>query len=351
MQDEIVTAILEALRVELARATPRVAPAAPVNAQAHALYLRGRYWWHRWNPEALRKASEYFQEALAVDPMYANPYSGLADCHFLRGFYGEEPPLLVMPKAQAAARRALEMNPNLGEAWCSLAMIENSFGWNSAQCCEYFHRSFDCNPGYALARAKYGTSYLTPLNRLEEANTTIRQALDLDPLSANIHADLVLNLFYQRRNEEGLEECRKAQEMDPTILKLYWFKGSSLCESGRFDEALRSVTASMKLAPRHPSNIAFLGYVRAQTGDREGALTAMAQLDALRRERYVQPSAWAFPAMALGDFDLAFDYLERGVAERDPIIRFLYVQWRSPEMVGDPRYQRIAAALGLTGGD
>jgi len=166
LQEEIATAIVAALKMEAPR---HRAAARAVDPEAHALYLRGRFWWHHWNPEALRKAAGFFQQAIDQDPMCAGAYSGLADCLFLQGFYGYGRPRDVMPRAQAYAQKALEIDPLLGEVHCSLALLENAWGWNSQQCGIQFRRCLELNPNYAMALAKYATSCLTPLGRFDEA--------------------------------------------------------------------------------------------------------------------------------------------------------------------------------------
>jgi tetratricopeptide (TPR) repeat protein len=126
VQDEIATAIVNGFRIELPRVRNERQLRSTSDQQAHTLYVKGRYWWHRWNPDALRKAAGCFQQAIDRDPAYAAPYSGLPDCYFLQGVYGCGRPREIMPRAQAAARKALEIDPLSGEAHCSLGMIESS---------------------------------------------------------------------------------------------------------------------------------------------------------------------------------------------------------------------------------
>ena len=170
VQEEIASAIVNALRIEFPRVWRGNQLRPTSDPGAHALCLKGRYWWHRWNPDALRKAAVYFQQAIERDPAYAAPYSGLADSYFLQGFWGYGRPRDLMPRAQAAARNAVELDPLSAEAHCSLAMIENAWNWNTARCEAEFRRCMELNPGYALAKAKYATSCLTPLGRFDEAH-------------------------------------------------------------------------------------------------------------------------------------------------------------------------------------
>lgn len=225
LQEEIAAAIVAALKMELPRqrgAVPRTA-----DPEAHALYLKGRYWWHRWNPEALRKAAGFFQQAIERDPAYAGAYSGLADCLFLQGYYGYGRPREVMPRAQAYARRAIEIDPLLCEARCSIALLENAWEWNSGQCGIQFRRCLELNPNYAMAIAKYATSYLTVLGRFEEAADWLSRALVLDPLSPSVHADLANNSAVRGLHERFELEATRVLDTDAAMVKLYWIQTKS----------------------------------------------------------------------------------------------------------------------------
>ena len=119
----------------------------------------------------MRKAAGFFQQAIERDPCNAGAFSGMADCLFLQGFYGYGHPREVMPRAQAYARKAIEIDPLIGEAYCSLAMIENAWEWNTRQCGVEFRRCLELNPNYAMAVAKYATSYLHPVAGLRRAKS------------------------------------------------------------------------------------------------------------------------------------------------------------------------------------
>src|SRR5260370_11609252 len=152
LQEEIARAIVAELKMELPRQGS--APPRTASPDAYALYLKGRFWWHRWNPEAVRKAAAYFQQAIVSDPTYAAAYSGFADCLFLQGYYGYGRPRDIMPHAKSYVLKALELDPLLCEAHCSLAMLENAWEWNSRECGRLLRRWLELNPNYATASPK-----------------------------------------------------------------------------------------------------------------------------------------------------------------------------------------------------
>lgn len=145
-------------------------------------------------------------------------YSGL-DCLFLQCYCGYGHPREVIPRAQAYARKTTEIDPLQGEAYCSLAMIENSWEWDTKQCGIEFRRCLDLNPNYAMAVAKYATSYLHPVGRLDEDEKWLKRAHILDPLSPLVHADSACNLAYRGLFDQFEQEAAHVLEDDQAVVK------------------------------------------------------------------------------------------------------------------------------------
>jgi TolB-like protein len=265
LQEEIAAAIVAALKMELPRYS--ATSSRIVDPEAHSLYLKGRYWWHRWNPEALRKAAGFFQQAIERDPCCAGGHSGLADCLFLQGFYGYGHPRDVMPRAQAYARKAIDIDPLLGEAYCSLAMIENAWEWNTPQCGVEFRRCLDLNPNYAMAVAKYATSYLNPVGRFEEGANWLKRALALDPLSPLVHADFACNLVYQGLFDQFEHEAARVLEDDPAVIKLYWFLSKARAMRGDKPGAVEAAERGLGFLPEDPMTLGFASVAHAICGN------------------------------------------------------------------------------------
>ena len=346
VQDEIAAAIVEALKLELPRVRAgRLLPRTK-NAEAHELYLKGRYWWHRWTAAALSKAAVFFGEAIERDPSYAAPYSGLADCYFLQGFHGFGRPADLMGKAYVVARKALEIDETLAEAHCSLALLENAWNWDSARCEAEFRRCLELNPGYALALAKYGTSYLTTLGRFEEASEYISRALELDPLSPYIHADLACNYGYRGLMERFEVEARKVLEMDPGMLKVYWTQVYARWRQGDWAGAAEAAEKGLAVSPDDPLTLAFAAWASSGRGDRVRAEEIRRSIHRLAESRYIPPSCLALTEFPFGSADAVFDQLEKGVELRDPILRFLRV-FPFDLLKSDPRYNALLRKVGL----
>jgi tetratricopeptide (TPR) repeat protein len=345
IQDEIAAAIVTALKLELPRhlvAKPRVA-----DPEAHSLYLKGRYWWHRWNPEALRKAASFFQQAIERDPAYAGAYSGLADCLFLQGFYGYGHPREVMPRAQAYARKAIEIDPLLGEAYCSLALLENAWEWNTQQCGVELRRCLDLNPNYAMAVAKYATSYLHPVGRFEEGVSWLQRAMVLDPLSPLVHADYACNLLYRGLFDQFEYEAARVLEEDPAVVRLHWFLSKSRAVRGHKAGAIEAAERALSYLPEDPMTLGMSAAVHALCGNESRAAELRGKLDFLAQIRYVPIGARAFAHDTPGTTEIFFDLLRRAIVEREPILRALRMTASFTFHASHPNFRATLDQIGI----
>ena len=349
VQDEIASAIVNALRIEFPRVW-RGRPLRPTSdPAAHALCLKGRYWWHRWNPDALRKAAVFFQQAIERDPAYAAPYSGLADSYFLQGFWGYGRPRDLMPRAQAAARNAVELDPLSAEAHCSLAMIENAWNWNTARCEAEFRRCMELNPGYALAKAKYATSCLTPLGRFDEAHEWLLRALELDPLSPNMHSDLALNYAHRGLYEQFEAEAAKVIDMNPEVaLKVHWYQIMSRGSRGDWAGAVAAAERAMNAAAEDSATLGFAAWAYAIGGLSERAENIRNQLEQHARVRYVPPIALVTAYAPSATIDVIFALFDRALEERDPWLRYTRIIFPVHRFRSDPRFRALLDKVGLS---
>ncbi len=187
LSSEVTQAIVQEIRATL---TPeekhRLTSARPINPEAHEAYLKGRYHWNKRTAESLNKAIEYFLQAVEIDSNYALAYAGLADAYYLLPFAGDKPPREAVPKAKAAAMKALEFDESLAEAHVSLAGAAGAYDWDWSRSEMGFKRAIELNPGYATAHHWYGL-YLMRLGRYDEAISEITRAQELDPLSVPIN--------------------------------------------------------------------------------------------------------------------------------------------------------------------
>ena len=347
IQEDIAGSIVEALKIELGRLPSRPVKTYTRDSEVHQLYLKGRYWHHRWTVDNSARAIEFFEEAIRRDPAYAPAYSGLSDCYFSLGLYGPDKPSRVMPRARAAALRALEIDETLAEAHCSLGLIAHSYDWDTRRCREELERSLYLNPGYALARSKYGITYLTLVGRIGEGIDHVRQAVDLDPLSPHINADLALIYLLADRNSEGEEQARRTLALEPSYTRAHVGLALAFEQQSKWREGIETIEMGLKLAPQSPWLVGALGRLHAGAGDRNAARECERQLKTLSSGTYVSPLWFAFIYWALDERDQFFDAMNAACDDRAPWLRFMKRGPSARDFASDSRFQQLVERLRL----
>ena len=198
--------------------------------------LKGRHHWNRRTEEGFYKAIECFQQAIEKDPVYALAYAGLADWYVLLGWNGCLPPKGAFPKGKAAARRALRLDPDLGEAHMSLAGVLWLHDWRWPQAEAEFKHSLALNPVYPTANHWYA-EYVMTMGRLVEG-IGMKKGQELEPLSPIKNVAVGWALYMNRQNDDAIEELRRAVELDPNFPTTYWILGLVLRKMGRFEPAI-----------------------------------------------------------------------------------------------------------------
>src|SRR5205085_2382590 len=176
----------------------RLAKRDTANAEAFRLYLLGRFHWNKRSKDELQRGTDYFWKAIAADPTYALAYAGLADSYLVLTSYNYLPAREAVPRARSAAAKALEFDPALGEAYTSRGWVKYVYDWDWPGAEGDFRQALKLNPGYATGHHWYA-DYLTALGRFDEAGAEMRQAQELDPLSAIINRDVAWPLYFARR--------------------------------------------------------------------------------------------------------------------------------------------------------
>ncbi len=193
---------------------------SPKTYQAYDLYLKGRYFWNKRTPEGFRQAAEYFQQAIAEDPKYARSYAGLADTYSLMSTWFQVPQNRFMPQAEAAAVKALEIDPTLAEAHTSLALIAERYHYDRQTAEKEYRRAIELDPAYPVAHQWYA-EFLALQGRFSEALNESERARQLDPLSLIIATDRAAILYYARQYDRAIEQFSAVLEMDPTFGRAY----------------------------------------------------------------------------------------------------------------------------------
>ncbi|MFQ5724746.1 MAG: tetratricopeptide repeat protein, partial [Terriglobia bacterium] len=345
LHSEVARAIAREVKVTV---TPeeetRLAAARAVNPEAHELYLRGRYHWHKRGREGLEKSLQYFQQAIEKDPGYARAYAGLADVYAVRPSWGFAAPTDDFPRARAAARKALELDENLAQPYATLGQVKDSYDrdWRGAE--EDCRRALELDPNYATGHHWYGI-LLSTLGRHEEAIAELETAVRLDPLAPNISRWLGRVLYHARRYDEAVQQLQKTVEMHPDFSGAFLDLGTAYAQMGRYPEALAAMEKSRGLSEADPL-YAYAGWIYARTGRKEEAQRLLRRLQELSGQQYVDSSAIAIIYIGLGRKEEALTWLERAYEERGAYrILYLKVDPVFDPLREEPRFQELLRRL------
>ena len=346
VESEIAKTIADTLRARLSDPEQHAITARPTeNAEAYQLYLKGRYFWNKRTGADLKKAIDYFNQAIGKDPNYALAYAGLADAYGLLSGFGAASPKDSLPQAKAAAKKALELDNTLGEAHASLAQALFAYDFNFAEANREFRRAIELSPNYATAHQWYGQGGLAPLGQFEDAIAEMKRALELDPLSVIINADLGSVLCSARHYDEAIEQLRKTIEMDPRFYYAHWNLGVALESKGLVDQAVVEYEKAIALDD-DPLSPGLLAHLYAKMGQKEKALQIQERLREVSKERYVTPYIFAIIHLGLGEKDQAMAFLEKTYEDRDGYnIAFVKVDPFFDSLRGDPRFQAFVQKI------
>jgi eukaryotic-like serine/threonine-protein kinase len=350
LQDEVAQAIADEIKVKL---TPEerknLASAQPVNNEAHEAYLRGRYYWNKVTVEGVTKGVKYFEQAIEKDPRYPLAYAGLADSYTLLGgtILGGLAPSDAMPKAKAAALKALEFDERLAEAHTSLAIATWRYDWNWLDADREFKRAIELNPNYATAHQWYAW-YLYGLGRREQSIAEIKRALELDPQSVWISSNVGFSLYFARQYDPAIKQLSDTLEMDPNFVLTHFFLGLAYEQEGLYAKAIAEFQKAVSLSGGSPVYIAALAHGYSVSGRRREAQKALDELKQLAERRYVPAYEVAAIYVGLGDESQAFAQLEKAYQEHSGWLVYLKVDPRLDSLHSDPRFQDLLRRIGLS---
>jgi serine/threonine protein kinase/Flp pilus assembly protein TadD len=344
LQDEMSREITEKLRLKLTGAEKKkLRKRTTDNSEAYQLYLKGRYHWNKRTEESIRRGIQFFREAIESDPSFASAYAGLADCFITLATNIPLPPREVMPKAKAAAMRAIEIDEGLAEAWASLGAVRWWFDWDWEGSEEAYLRAISLNPNYATAHDGYAM-LLSARGRFDEAVEQISKAADLDPLSLIIAVHAGWPFYFARDFESAIRRFRKALDLDEKFIPAHGWLGMALGQQRRYREAIDAFGRALEVE-RAPILTAMLAQTYALAGDRGAALTLLNDHTASAKDRYVSPYDIAVIHAALGDSGAAIANLQAAREDRSAWMVFLDVDPRLDSLRGETAFAEIAAAL------
>jgi serine/threonine protein kinase/tetratricopeptide (TPR) repeat protein len=341
VESDIATTIAKTLQARLTGAEKTAIAKHPTaNPEAHEFYLKGRFFWNKRTAADLRKAIEYFNQALDKDPSYALAYAGLTDSYLVLSQYGAASPADSYPQATAAAKKAIELDDTLAEAHTSLACSLAYYDFDFEQSVKEFQRAIELNPNYATAHHWLSNGVLSALGQFERAIAEGKRAVELDPLSLVINTDLGQDFFYSRRYDEAIAQLRKTIEMDPRFYFAHWALGTALQLKGQLSEAVAEYSKAVELND-DPSVLALLGQAYARAGQRDEAQKILVRLSEEAKSRYVQAYDFALMYLALGDKERAIDEMERAYRERDANVAQIKVDPMLDDLRGDQRFEAL----------
>ncbi|HEX2491709.1 MAG TPA: tetratricopeptide repeat protein [Blastocatellia bacterium] len=314
--------------------------------EAYQAYSSGRYFWDKRSGEGVRKATEYFQRAINLDPNYALAYAGLADC-YVSGHLGL-PPREGYAKAEAAALKALQLDDSLAEAHTSLA-ITRFYAWDWPGAEREYRRAIELDPNCAAAHEWYAF-YLESVGRMDEGFAEIHRALALNPLSLTINTGLGRMFYSNRQYDHAIAQYRKTLELDPNILWVRLRLGQALSQKGLGDESLAEFRKAREVLPASSgADVVSIRLAQAQAflGQRDEAKKILDQWKRLPPSGSISLQDVAIIYVGLGEIDEAFALLERACAERDVHLASLKSEPRFDPIRSDPRYAELLRRLGL----
>ena len=347
LQQKAASDIAEQIRIEV---TPQergvLKNVRTIDPDAYEEYLKGRYFWNKRTAEGLKKAADHFNQSVAKDPKYAAAYSGLADTYALLGDweYAVMTPQEAMPKAKTAARRALELDRDLGEAHASLAFCLDGFDWDFQAADREFRQAIELNPGYATAHHWYSW-HLALLGRNSEAIAEMTKAKSLDPISLVINSDLAELLLIAHFPDESTEQSRKTIEMDGDFAFSHNQLAQAYLAKHMYGEAIAELQKAVLISGNSPTFIANLARAYAATNRKVEATRLLNDLMKRSTPGFPHATEIAMIYTALGDKDQAMTWLNLGYKERfNPgvLIRPCFDPLRS-----DSRFQDLVRRVGL----
>lgn len=347
VQDDISREIGDGLRLRLSGDEKKqLSKRYTESLEAWQLYLQGIYYWNKYTPDGLNKAIACFERSIAIDPNYALPYTGIADCYVMLGWISEVAPIESFPKVKIAASKALELDSMLAGAHTSLATASLFYDWDWSAAEKKFKQAIQLNPNYATAHHFYAW-HLAVMGRMHEALREIREAQERDPLSLMINATAAVTLYCARRYEEAIEQFRKTIEMDPTFFRAHFMLSLVYQRKGMYEEAIAESQKAVTLSGRSTESLAVLGDTYAAAGKKSEAISILAELQELSTQRYVSPFDFAVLYLTLGENDRAFKWFEKAFEERSSRLILLNSEPVFDRFRSDPRVQDLMRRIGF----
>jgi len=344
LESEVASSIARQVQMKLLSEHP---PAnRKINPAVYEAYLKGRYAWNKRSEAALQEGIQFFKQAIALEPMYAEAFSGLADSYTTLGYFSYLPPREAFPLAQAAAEKALSLDDSLAEPHTSFAYVCFYYDWNWPAAEAEFKKAIALNSNYATAHEWYSI-YLTAMLRLDEAKAEIDRALQLDPLSLIINTDVGFQLFYARNYDDSIRQLKKTLQMGPKFPLAHLWLGRAYQQKGMFEESMAEYQATDSALPNWVVTLAGVGNLQGLAKKNADAHLVLARLDAMSKSRYVTPYGVALVYVGMGNKEEAFHWLDKAFDDRAHWLAWIRLDPRWDSLRSDPRYADLLRRVGF----
>lgn len=344
IQDEIAQSVASALRLRVAGAVP-LPSRYTSNLAAYTAYLKGRHQFNRYSESGMRRAIEYFNEALKAQPDYAPAVAQLSHTYALLAYYDALPPEVPKSETKRLAERAIQLDPSLAEAHAALGMVLafQDWQWDAAEA--EMKKAQEVDPGSPFGYGSYGAAVLLPQGRFDEARMALKQAIEMDPLSSFFNFVYAYTLLASGRYEESLEQYRKTLELGNIHPDMEWDYGMALGFAGKPKEAAEAFKRSNRL--HGSTNLEPRGLQAYFSGDEAQARRDVSPLEAnVKRGDEDRMDLVRLYAM-LGEKEKALDWLERAVDARESQVIWLKVDPRLRSLQNEPRLHTLLKRVNL----
>jgi TolB-like protein len=311
---------------------------------SHLAYLKARFHAMKWSLDDIQTGLQYLGEVIEKDPGFAPAHELLAGCLLTLGFWGYMPPRVAYPQAKESALKALELDEFLSEGHATLGMAKWLLDWDLAACERELLRALELNPSCGIARGSHALFLVTIPRDRRRAIEQASMELDLDPLSADTNFGFAKILFLAGEHEQAIDQILKTLKMHPESSLAYSILGWAYLGRSKTAEAIAAFEKATDLS-RDAVALGYLGHAYGLAGRRDAALAVLQELLERSTREDMPQTSLAYLYMGLGDFDRAFESLEKCYEERDSRLFWFPLTVFSRTFRADPRFERLERRL------